>query len=437
MNPGGMMASHEGTKARSIAAIEKRLKFIAPLRNERTDATSGHTDYLGLENIQSWTGKLLPNANSDTSERDDSVGGTANVFHSGDVLFGKLRPYLAKALHADKEGVCSTELLVLKPQPDIHPRFLLYSMLSPEFIGQVDASTFGAKMPRANWEFIGSIKLPIPAYETQRLIADYLDRETARIDALVAEKEKMLALLEEKRAALISRAVTRGLDPNAPLKPSGLDWLGDIPAHWEVLRLKYLAEVRGGLTLGKKYSRNNLVEFAYLRVANVQDGYLKLDDLQTVEVPPEEAENYLLQYGDVLMNEGGDIDKLGRGCVWREEIKPCLHQNHVFSVRPHLIDPEWLALWTSTLEAKRYFEQQAKRSTNLASISGTNIKELPIPMPSSDEQIKIKKYIEGSTEKISAIKLEMQQSIDLLKERRAALITAAVTGQISIEEMSP
>src|SRR5690554_1194879 len=248
MNPGGMMASHEGTKARSIAAIEKRLKFIAPLRNERTDATSGHTDYLGLENIQSWTGKLLPNANSDTSERDDSVGGTANVFHSGDVLFGKLRPYLAKALHADKEGVCSTELLVLKPQPDIHPRFLLYSMLSPEFIGQVDASTFGAKMPRANWEFIGSIKLPIPAYETQRLIADYLDRETARIDALVAEKEKMLALLEEKRAALISRAVTRGLDPNVPLKPSGLDWLGDIPAHWETRRIRFIAKFIGGST---------------------------------------------------------------------------------------------------------------------------------------------------------------------------------------------
>ena len=82
------------------------------------------------------------------------------------------------------------------------------------------------------------MKLPIPAWETQRLIADYLDRETARIDALVAEKEKMLALLEEKRAALISRAVTRGLDPDAPMKPSGLDWLGDIPAHWDVCQLK-------------------------------------------------------------------------------------------------------------------------------------------------------------------------------------------------------
>ncbi|MBM9538670.1 restriction endonuclease subunit S [Desulfobulbus alkaliphilus] len=243
-----MMGSHEGTKTRRGEEVGKRLKFIAPLRNERTDATSEHADYLGLENIQSWTGKLLPSATSGTSEGDDSAGGTANVFYSGDVLFGKLRPYLAKAFHADKDGVCSTELLVLEPQPDIHPRFLLYSMLSPDFVGQVDASTFGAKMPRANWEFIGSMKLPTPAYETQRLIADYLDHETARIDALVVEKEKMLTLLEEKRAALISRAVTRGLDESAPQKPSGLDWLGDIPAHWEIVPIKYVATVGNGST---------------------------------------------------------------------------------------------------------------------------------------------------------------------------------------------
>ncbi|BDD88638.1 hypothetical protein [Desulfofustis limnaeus] len=93
MNPGGM-ASHEGTKSRRSEEVEKRLKFIAPLRNERTDATSEHADYLGLENIQSWTGKLLPSATSDTSEGDDSASGTTNVFYSGDVLFGKLRPYL-------------------------------------------------------------------------------------------------------------------------------------------------------------------------------------------------------------------------------------------------------------------------------------------------------------------------------------------------------
>lgn len=241
-----MAISHEDTKARRIEEVEKRLKFIAPLRNERADATSDHAEYLGLGNIQSWTGKLLPSAATDISEGDDSASGTANVFYPGDVLFGKLRPYLAKALHADKEGVCSTELLVLIPQSDIHPRFLLYSMLSPDFVGQVDASTFGAKMPRANWEFIGSMRLPIPAYETQRLIADYLDLETTRIDALVAEKEKMLALLEEKRVALISRAVTRGLDPTALLKPSGLDWLGDIPTHWDVFPLRWFMRIGSG-----------------------------------------------------------------------------------------------------------------------------------------------------------------------------------------------
>lgn len=104
-------------------------------------------------------------------------------------------------------------------------------------------------------EVIENIPIPVPPAAEQKVIADYLDRETARVDALVAEKEKMLALLEEKRAALISRAVTRGLDPNVPTKPSGLDWLGDIPAHWEIWRLKYLADVHGGLTLGKKYSK--------------------------------------------------------------------------------------------------------------------------------------------------------------------------------------
>jgi type I restriction enzyme S subunit len=160
------------------AWTEKRLKFAAPLRIERTEATSEHADYLGLENIQSWTGKLLQTANGELVSDEDSAGGTANRFRKGDVLFGKLRPYLAKAIHAGMDGVCTTELLVLKPQPDLHPRFLLYTVLSPEFVGQVDASTFGAKMPRANWDFVGSMKVPVPSFDIQRFIVDYLDRET-------------------------------------------------------------------------------------------------------------------------------------------------------------------------------------------------------------------------------------------------------------------
>ena len=187
--------------------------------------------------------------------------------------------------------------------------------------------------------------------------------------------------------------------------------------------------------MGKQYS-GELVEYPYLRVANVQDGYLKLNEVLTVEVPASEAASNLLAYGDVLMNEGGDIDKLGRGCVWRDEIKPCLHQNHVFAVRPHGVDSDWLALWTSTLEAKRYFESHAKRSTNLASIAGSSIKELPVPLPPIDEQSAIKLFLFGKHFRLQKIRGELQDSLRLLAERRSALITAAVTGQISMEEMA-
>lgn len=224
-----------------------RLKFTAPLRNERIAAGSDHADYLGLENIEPWTGRIIQ-LESKPDEATDGDAGLANVFREGDVLFGKLRPYLAKACHAPRSGVCSTELLVMRPAEPLHPKFLLYSLLTTNFVGAVDASTFGAKMPRASWDFIGSLEIRFPPIETQSLIANYLDCENARIDGLIAEKKRMLALLEEKRAALISRVVTRGLDPNASRKPSGREWLGEIPAHWEIQPIKYLAVVGNGST---------------------------------------------------------------------------------------------------------------------------------------------------------------------------------------------
>lgn len=290
-------------------------------------------------------------------------------------------------------------------------------------------------MKNLSIEEMGDLPVPLPPLDQQAVISNFLDSETARIDALIAEKKRMLALLEEKRAALISRVVTRGLDPNAPLKPSGQEWLGEIPAHWGFQRLKQLADVRGGLTLGKQYS-GELLEYPYLRVANVQDGYLRLDEVSTVGVPASEVASNLLTYGDVLMNEGGDIDKLGRGCVWRAEIAPCLHQNHVFAVRPHSVDSDWLALWTSTLQAKRYFESRAKRSTNLASISGSNIKELPVPLPPISERIAIQQFLAVRNTRFETFRGELRDSLRLLAERRAALITAAVTGQIPQEDMT-
>ncbi len=422
----------------AISIEQRRLKYAATINDESLpEATEPDYElqYIDIGNVDSY-GTVHDVV---AFKFEEAPSRARRITRHGDVIVSTVRTYLqaiAPIENPPENLIVSTGFAVVRPKGSLFDaRFCKYAVREKHFLWEVESRSTGVSYPAINASDLADIRINLPDIETQRLIADYLDRETPRIDALVAEKEKMLALLEEKRAALISRAVARGLDENAPLKPSGLDWLGDIPAHWELWRLKHLAEVRGGLTLGKKYLRNDLIEMPYLRVANVQDGYLKLDDVQTVEVSPEEARCYLLQRDDVLMNEGGDIDKLGRGCVWRDEIKSCLHQNHVFSVRPRRADAEWLALWTSTLHAKRYFEQRAKRSTNLASISSTNIKELPVPMPPMDEQLNIKRYVESTVKKIVAIYSEMQQSIELLKERRAALITAAVTGQVPLGEM--
>ena len=414
----------------------QRLKYAATINDE---ALSESTDadfelaYIDIGNVDS-QGRVHDIVNY---RFEDAPSRARRIVRDGDVIISTVRTYLqaiAPIENPPDNLIVSTGFAVVRPSNLLDHRFCQYALRANKFLWEVETRSTGVSYPAINASDLGDIKVSLPEISAQRSIADYLDRETARIDALIAEKERMLALLEEKRAALISRVVTRGLDPNAPLKPSGHEWLGDIPAHWGLQRLKQLAEVRGGLTLGKQYS-GELIEYPYLRVANVQDGYLKLDDVWTVEVPASDAASTLLAYGDVLMNEGGDIDKLGRGCVWRDEIAPCLHQNHVFAVRPHSVDSDWLALWTSTLQAKRYFESHAKRSTNLASISGSNIKELPVPLPPASEQLAFQRFLAVRHTRLETLRGELRDSLRLLTERRTALVTAAVTGQIPLEEM--
>ena len=277
--------------------------------------------------------------------------------------------------------------------------------------------------------------VPAPPLSQQRTIADYLDRETARLDALVAAKERVLTLLAGKRIALITNAVTRGLDPDVPLRDSGIPWLGDIPAHWALTRLKFVGRVQTGLALGKSHP-GPVVDYPYLRVANVQDGFLDLSEVKTVSIPVREAQSYLLRTGDVLMTEGGDADKLGRGCVWSGAIDPCLHQNHVFAVRMEGIAPDWLALWMSGAHAKAYLESRSKQSTNLASISATNLMEMPLTKPSDEEQTTIVGALNCRVREFDRVFEEVERSMVLLKERRAALIAAAVTGRIDISVTS-
>jgi type I restriction enzyme S subunit len=206
------------------------------------------------------------------------------------------------------------------------------------------------------------------------------------------------------------------------------DSLADtLPAHWQLKRLKFIARVQTGMAKGKDLADADTVEVPYLRVANVQDGYLALDDVATMAVPVADLDRYRLQPGDVLMNEGGDFDKLGRGHVWHGQIDPCIHQNHVFAVRPHGVSPAWLNAWTGSAPAQFYFMGRAKQSTNLASISSSNVMELPVPVPPPEEQVARLAFIDRETARIDALIEKKTRFVALLREKRQALITQAVT----------
>ena len=200
------------------------------------------------------------------------------------------------------------------------------------------------------------IPLAIPPVEEQKRISTFLLEQETKVDTLVANVQTQIEKLKAYKQSLITEVVNKGLDPTVPMKDSGIGWIGEIPAHWGTAKLQYCARIRSGITLGKKYPKETeTIERPYLRVANVQSGGVLLDNLKTVEVSTEDDLQYRLSAGEVLMTEGGDRDKLGRGCVWKGQINPCLHQNHIFALQTNsLLDPQFLAYVTASNVGKRF-----------------------------------------------------------------------------------
>lgn len=297
---------------------------------------------------------------------------------------------------------------------------------------QILLSSDSVAQPNLNLGSLKDLHLLCPEFDEQEKIANFLDHETAKIDTLIEKQQQLIKLLKEKRQAVISHAVTKGLNPNAPMRDSGVEWLGEVPVGWVVRRLKHASKLQSGIPKGKDLTGKISISVSMLRVANVQDGYLNLEDVHNMKIEPDQLARYALENGDVLMNEGGDNDKLGRGAVWQCEIEPCIHQNHVFAIRPYSIEPEWLDLVTRASYAKFHFFRVAKQSTNLASISSTNIKETPLVIPPEKERAEIMEYVKRKVDAFDNAEVKCSAQINLLKERRTALISAAVTGKIDV-----
>ncbi|GAA2395424.1 hypothetical protein Cme02nite_55640 [Catellatospora methionotrophica] len=302
------------------------------------------------------------------------------------------------------------------PGPNVEARFLYWALQSAIAVKFWESSVGGATFRALNLEPLSRTPVALMDLGEQRRIADFLDSEVSRLDELSALRLKQLATLSEYLLCAVS---------------SIADGARDVP----MVRLGYLAKVQSGITVDSSRDLSgDVVRRPYLRVANVQEGFVALDSVTEVTVPRQMAAVSTLRPGDVLMTEGGDLDKLGRGTVWRGELFDCLHQNHVFAVRPdpRKLDPDYLALLTRSTHARSHFESTGVRTTNLASTSSSKIRDLRVPLVDLEEQRVTVRRINAEVEKIAALRRALTDQLSLISERRQAMVTVAVTGQLDV-----
>ena len=276
---------------------------------------------------------------------------------------------------------------------------------------------------------ISNFILPFPPLEEQKQIAAFLDKETTKIDTLVDKQEQLITLLREKRQAIISHAVTRGLNPNVRMKDSGVEWLGEVPGHWEVSLLKWRYEVTLGKMLKSKQTAPDETEAPYLRAANIQWRGVDTTDVKRMWFTEAEKKKLKLCRDDLLVSEGGDV---GRSSLWNEEIEGCYIQNSVNRIRARKNgDTRFLYYWMYFIKHVGYIDMICNKAT-IAHFTVEKVGATPCVYPPLEEQKQIAAYLDEETAKIDALIEKCEAAIALLKERRTALISAAVTGKIDV-----
>jgi len=338
---------------------------------------------------------------------------------------------------AEERGIITSAYLTIRNRSNFCPKYLYYYLHSFDIAKGFYGMGAGVRQG-LNWDGVKWLKILVPSVPEQERIAAFLDAECAEIDAVLEKTRASIEEYKKLKQAVITQAVTKGIRGDRPMKDSGIEWIGDIPAEWRKTQLRHCAAIKSGITLGKKYEKtDSLVERPYLRVANVQDGYVDLSVLTTIEVTQDEDLKYRLRAGDVLMTEGGDRDKLGRGCVWHGEIEPCLHQNHIFAVQTskETLLPEFLEYLTVSDVGRSYFDVTAIKTTNLACTSSSKVLAFTIPLPSVEEQAEIVEALNTKCAGIDALVAKKQQYLTEIENYKKSLIYEYVTGKKEVHPL--
>ena len=325
-----------------------------------------------------------------------------------------------------EDGVLNQHIFKVTPSGCVNTDFLFYQLR--ELIAEMAASEHlhGSTMKHINRGPFLAHSSALPPLAEQRRIVTKLDALTARLTRARAELDRVPVLAERMRSTVLFRAFSGDL--TAEWRANN----GMPDAAWPVRLLGDIAKVQGGIQVGKKRPADAvLIDTPYLRVANVQRGWLKLEEIKTLGVTAVERERLLLCDGDILMNEGGDRDKLGRGWVWRSEVPDCIYQNHVFRIRltDQEFPPEFVSHYANEF-GQGYFFEQGTQTTNLASISKRRIMALPVPVPPTVEAKEVLRLINAAFSRADRLEAEATKARALLDRMEAAILACAFRGEL-------
>lgn len=311
-------------------------------------------------------------------------------------------------------------------------RYVFYSMLSDFFAKQVSTSWSFGTQQNIGMGVIENLIIFAPSKNKQQDIANYLDTETARIDKLIKAKETLIERLKEKRTALITNAVTKGINPNAKMKPSGIEWIGDIPEDWEVKKLKYLA--KNPLMYGANESPDTFDENQprYIRITDIdENGKLRQDIAVSLEI--EKAKPYLLEMDDILFARSGAT--VGKSYIFKEQLLACF-AGYMIKFKPNTcrILPEFAYYVTFSKFYLNWVESNTIQAT-IQNVSAEKYKNFYFALPCIHEQEAIVTFLDSEATKIDSTIDKTQSSIEKLKEYRTALISACVTGKIDVRSV--
>jgi len=323
----------------------------------------------------------------------------------------------------------------LRPRStDTCPEFFMYWLQAAfTLFGTYAGAGNKTTIPNLSRSRLASLAVPIPTIAEQRAIAEVLSNVQRAKEAA----ESVIVAAKELKKSLMRHLFTYGavrVDAVERVRLTDTEF-GSVPATWEKFRLDECATVQTGVAKGRKPSGGTLISVPYLRVANVQDGYLELTEIKQIELEEREFRRYSLKPGDVLLTEGGDFDKLGRGFIWEGQIPICVHQNHIFAVRPapSRLLPKFLAFLVQSPYGKAYFLQVAHRTTHLACINSTKLKAFPVVVPDLGEQERIVRSLESVDEKVRSEERHSRaiQALfeSLLDQLMSGLIRLAGPGQ--------